>query len=170
MYAGSHQSSHHAQGYCMTRDQIPFGPAYQPFRRFSLTTLQPGLHSQRALWVSLSTLAPHCVWCSAGVATCSTGSPHRLAVYRLSFPLLTRIYIMPFRVPNARQGKVLSLHHLKDKSFTYMNTQLSKYNDLAAHPRYRMTPFRANGSHPQAVADRLIARMVSGAIGMHWFG
>ena len=79
LYAGSHQSSHHAQGYCMTRDQIPFGPAYQPFRRFSLTTLQPCLHS------------------SLSIATCSTGSPHRLAVYRLSFPLLTRIYQMHAR-------------------------------------------------------------------------
>ena len=38
------------------------------------------------------------------------------------------------RLPDARQGKVLSLHHLEDKVFTYMNTQLSKYNDLAAHP------------------------------------
>ncbi len=38
------------------------------------------------------------------------------------------------RLPDARQGKVLSLHHLEGKSFTYMNTQLSRYNDLAAQP------------------------------------
>ena len=74
LYAGSHSGGHHVPGNDMARDQIPFGPAYQPFSRFLLTTLHPCLHS------------------SLSVATCSTGSPHRLAVYRLSFPLLTRIY------------------------------------------------------------------------------
>jgi len=54
------------------------------------------------------------------------------------------------RLPNARQGKVLSLHHLKGKSFAYMNTQLSKYNNLAAHPP-TLRRFRANGSHPLIV-------------------
>ena len=38
------------------------------------------------------------------------------------------------RLPDARQGQVLSLHHLKGKVFTYMNSQLSKFNDLVAHP------------------------------------
>jgi hypothetical protein len=38
------------------------------------------------------------------------------------------------RLPGACQGKVFSLHHLKGKVFTYMNTQLSKFNDLVAHP------------------------------------
>ena len=38
------------------------------------------------------------------------------------------------RLPDVRQGKVFSLHHLEDKVFTYLNTQLSRYNDLAAHP------------------------------------
>ena len=56
------------------------------------------------------------------------------------------------RLPDVRQGKVLSLHHLKDKSFTYMDTQLSKYYDLAAHPP-TLGRFRANGSHTQVVAD-----------------
>jgi len=56
------------------------------------------------------------------------------------------------RLPVARQGKVLSLHHLKGKFFTYMNTQLSKYNDLAAHPP-TLHRFRANGSHTQVAGD-----------------
>ena len=30
------------------------------------------------------------------------------------------------RLPDVRQEKVLSLHHLEGKSFTYMNTQLSR--------------------------------------------
>ena len=37
-------------------------------------------------------------------------------------------------LPNTRLGKVLLLHHLESKSFTYRDTQLSRYNDLAAHP------------------------------------
>jgi hypothetical protein len=49
------------------------------------------------------------------------------------------------RLPDARQGKVLSLHHLEGKDFTYMNTQLSRYNDLAAHPRAFKTCFERTG-------------------------
>jgi len=74
LYAGSYSRGHHALGYCMAQDQFPFGPACQPFSRICLTTLQPCLHS------------------SLSIATCSTGSPHRLTVYRLSCPLLTRVY------------------------------------------------------------------------------
>lgn len=55
-------------------------------------------------------------------------------------------------LPDARQGKVLSLHNLKGKFFTYMNTQLSKYNDLDAHPP-TLHRFRANGSHTQIAPD-----------------
>ena len=51
------------------------------------------------------------------------------------------------RLPNARLGRVLSLHHLEGKTFTYRDTQLSRYNDLAAHPLYLAIQFRANGSH-----------------------
>ena len=57
------------------------------------------------------------------------------------------------RIPDARQGKVLSLHHLEDWSFTSMNTQLSRFNDLAAHPLYLAIQFRANGSHTQRAPD-----------------
>jgi len=56
------------------------------------------------------------------------------------------------RLPDARQGQVLSLHHLKGKVFTYMNTQLSKYHDLVAHPP-TLRRFRANGSHTQVACD-----------------
>jgi hypothetical protein len=34
------------------------------------------------------------------------------------------------RLPGARQGKVLSLHHLEDRVYTYKDTQLLRYNDL----------------------------------------
>ena len=57
------------------------------------------------------------------------------------------------RLPGALQGKVLSLHHLEGKILAYMNTQLSRYNDLAAHPLYLAIQFRANGSHTPAAAD-----------------
>jgi hypothetical protein len=51
------------------------------------------------------------------------------------------------RLPNARLGMVLLLHHLESKTFTYRDTQLSRYDDLAAHPLYFTVQFRANGSH-----------------------
>jgi hypothetical protein len=59
------------------------------------------------------------------------------------------------RLPDARQGKVLSLHHLEGKDFTYMNTQLSRFSDLAAHPLYLAIQFRANGSHTQGAQEQL---------------
>ena len=59
------------------------------------------------------------------------------------------------RLPDARQGKALSLHHLEGRGFTYMDTQLSRYNDLAAHPPIFKDRFRANGSHPPPAADHL---------------
>ena len=66
------------------------------------------------------------------------------------------------RLPGARQGKVLSLHHLEGKILAYMNTQLSRYNDLAAHPLYLAIQFRANGSHTPAAADPKRDRAGSG--------
>ncbi len=114
LYAGSHQSGHHALGYCMTRDQFPFGPTYQPFSRFSMTTLQTMKNIVSLLIVIHSHLLD-------GITASACSLPPFLPA---SDP----------RLPDARQGKVLSLHHLKDKVFTYMNTQLSRYNDLAAHP------------------------------------
>jgi hypothetical protein len=66
------------------------------------------------------------------------------------------------RLPDAHQGKVLSLHHLKGKFFTYMNTQLSKYNDLAAHPPIYIG-FERTGRTPKLQVTRLRLR-VSGAI------
>jgi|GEM_PF-6788952 len=42
---------------------------------------------------------------------------------------------------------VLLLHHLESKSFTYRDTQLLRFSDLAAHPSYLAVQFRANGSH-----------------------
>jgi len=51
------------------------------------------------------------------------------------------------RLPNARLGMVLLLHHLESKTFTYRDTQLSRFDDLAAHPLYFTVQFRANGSH-----------------------
>ena len=64
------------------------------------------------------------------------------------------------RLPNARQGKVLSLHHLKGKYFAYMNTQLSKYNNLAAHPP-TLRRFRANGSHSPVVDIASLSKLNS---------
>ena len=56
------------------------------------------------------------------------------------------------RLPNARLGMVLLLHHLESKSFTYRDTQLSRFDDLAAHPLYFTVQFRANGSHTKRAA------------------
>ena len=55
-----------------------------------------------------------------GIATCL--GRWRLLASRLS-PFLPASNP---RLPGARQGKVLSLHHLEGKSFAYMNTQLSR--------------------------------------------
>ncbi len=112
-------------------------PGYSPFwvlpvsqfGKFSMTTLHPCLHS------------------SLSIATCL--GRWRLLASRLS-PFLPA---SDPRLPDARQGKVLSLHHLEGKVFTYMNTQLSRYNDLAAHPLYLAIQFRANGSHTKRAAD-----------------
>jgi len=102
----------------------PFGSCLSAkFGKFCMTTLQPHLHS------------------SLSIATCL--GRWRLMASRLS-PFLPA---SDPRLPVARQGKVLSLHHLEGKVFTYMNTQLSRYNDLAAHPLYLAIQFRANGSH-----------------------
>ena len=57
------------------------------------------------------------------------------------------------RLPKARLGMVLLLHHLESKSFTYRDTQLSRFNDLAAHPSHLTVQFRANGSHTSFAAD-----------------
>ena len=80
------------------------------FGKLCMTTLQPHLHS------------------SLSIATCL--GRWRLMASRLS-PFLPA---SDPRLPGARQGKVLSLHHLEGKILAYMNTQLSRYNDLAAHP------------------------------------
>jgi len=34
------------------------------------------------------------------------------------------------RLPDARHGKVLSLHHLESRNYTYNDTQLLRYNDI----------------------------------------
>jgi hypothetical protein len=57
------------------------------------------------------------------------------------------------RLPDARQGKVLSLHHLEGRSFTYKDTQLLSYNDINRSSPVSKTPFRANGSHTQIAPD-----------------
>ena len=57
------------------------------------------------------------------------------------------------RLPNARLGMVLLLHHLESKTFTYRDTQLSRFDDLAAHPLYFTVQFRANGSHTKRAPD-----------------
>ena len=94
-----------------------------------MTSLQPHLHS------------------SLSIVTCL--GRWRLMAGRLS-PFLPA---SDPRLPDARQGRVLSLHHLEGKFFTYMNTQLSRYNDLAAHPLYLAIQFRANGSHTKRAPD-----------------
>jgi hypothetical protein len=105
---------------------FPFGSCLSAkFGKLRITTLQPHLHS------------------SLSIATCL--GRWRLLASRLSpFPPASDP-----RLPVARQGKVLSLHHLEGKDFTYMNTQLSRFSDLAAHPLYLAIQFRANGSHTQ---------------------
>jgi hypothetical protein len=105
---------------------FPFGSCLSA--KLCMTTLRPHLHS------SLSIAPQQC-----GVATC-------LGRWRL---LASRL--PPFlpasdpRLPDARQGRTLSLHHLEGKSFTYMNTQLSRYNTLAAHPPAFKTGFERTG-------------------------
>ena len=57
------------------------------------------------------------------------------------------------RLPDARQGKVLSLHHLEGRSYTYKDTQLLRYNDLNRSSPVSKIPFRANGSHTPIAPD-----------------
>jgi hypothetical protein len=75
LYAGSRfEWLLHTYVLCSLRP-FPFGSCLSTkFGKFCMTTLQPHLHS------------------SLSIAICSTGSPRWLAVYRLSFPLLTRVY------------------------------------------------------------------------------
>jgi len=57
------------------------------------------------------------------------------------------------RLPDARQGKVLSLHHLEGRNYTYKDTQLLRYNNLNRSSPVSKIPFRANGSHTQIPPD-----------------
>jgi len=61
------------------------------------------------------------------------------------------------RLPDARQGKVLSLHHLEGRVYTYKDTQLLRYNDLNRSSPVSKKPFRANGSHTPNAADPPVA-------------
>jgi hypothetical protein len=79
------------------------------------------------------------------IVTCSTGSPHPSVCSLPPFLPASDPHL-----PNARLGKALLLHHLESKTFTYKDTQLSRFNDLAAHPLYPTVQLRANGSHTPA--------------------
>ena len=50
------------------------------------------------------------------------------------------------RLPDARLGMVLLLHHLESKNFIYRDTQLSRFMTLPLIP-HLCRWFRANGSH-----------------------
>ena len=74
LYAGVLSSGYRTPMYCTAWTQSLLGLACQPFGKFCMTTLQPHLHSPLS------------------IVTYLAGSPRWLAVYRLSFPLLTRVY------------------------------------------------------------------------------
>src|SRR3990170_326194 len=74
LYAGVLSSGYRTPMYCTAWTQSLLGLACQPFGKFCMTTLQPHLHSPLS------------------IVTYLAGSPRWLVVYRLSFPLLTRVY------------------------------------------------------------------------------
>ena len=94
-------------------------------------------------WACLSTVLASCAHSTCGLCRCDDASiaPSFVIHSHLLDGIATSVCSLPpflpasdLCLPNARLGKVLLLHHLESKTFTYRDTQLSKYIDLAAHP------------------------------------
>ena len=94
-------------------------------------------------WACLSTVLASSAHSTCGLCRCDDASitPSFVIHSHLLDGIATSVCSLPPflpasdpRLPNARLGMVLLLHHLESKSFTYRDTQLSRYNDLAAHP------------------------------------
>ena len=99
---------------------VPFGLACQP--------LWQVVHTVPAVCAGVTTLQSHLQ--SLSIVTCSTGLPLRLRLTAFPSPSLARPGRADPRLPNARLGMVLLLHHLESKTFTYRDTQLSRFKTL----------------------------------------
>jgi hypothetical protein len=129
-------------------------PEHSPFWA-CLSANLAGCASRPALSGAEGTLPPY-LHSSLSIATCSAGSPRWLAVYRLSFPLLTRAYrthargrcfhsaTWRVRVSLVSTSSTQVHEHSVVKACTEF---VEVYDDLAAQPLYLAIQFRANGSH-----------------------
>ena len=164
LYAGFHLGECHAPMCRMTWNQSHFGPAIQPLGRVSMTTPRPHLYS------------------SLPIVTCSTGRCVRLAAFRLSFPLSTRVY--QFRAEGrcclSFTGEVrVDDYPSWEYHLTHMDTQLSKAcpersegsATFAAQLPRLAARFRANGSHTRGWSRRAsrVAHATRLACSSFWF-
>ena len=94
-------------------------------------------------WACLSTALASCAHSTCGLCRCDDASitPSFVIHSHLLDGIAASVCSLPPflpasdpRLPDARLGMVLLLHHLESKSFTYRDTQLSRFKDLAAHP------------------------------------